>query len=86
MTKRNRSISYQLSKRSAPEKKAELLHEWAYKWHREHIDIVERLKNAIDDGDINQIRINLGELRAVTNKKHDALHNIFDNILSAPEE
>ena len=79
---RNRSISYKLSKASTPERKAEVLHDWANRWYQEHIDIVQRIKDAVDSGNLNDLRINLGELRAVTSKKHDALHNIFNYILS----
>ena len=81
MPKRNRSISYKLDKQHKAEKKAELLHEWLDKWHCEHIDIIERMKKAIDTGNIDELRISFAELRAVTNKKHSALHNIFDHLL-----
>lgn len=86
MTTRNRSISYKLSKASTPARKAEVLHDWANRWYQEHIDIVQRIKDAVDSGNLNDLRINLGELRAVTSKKHDALHNIFNHLLSLKED
>lgn len=86
MQKRSRPISHRLARARTPEKKGIILHEWADKWLCEHIDIVERLKDAIDNNNINTIRIALGELRAVTEKKHTALHNIFDSLTMTTQD
>ena len=81
MQKRSRSISYRLQKTSNSAKRVEILTEWANQWKFEHIDLIERLKGGIDNQDMNEIRIALGQLRAVTEKKHEALHHIFRFLL-----
>lgn len=82
---RKRSVSERLKKTKNSETRAEILHEWAIAWENEHADIIDRLKVAIEQNNLVKIKRSLGELRAVTQKKHDALHNIIDELLSAEE-
>lgn len=79
------SITIRVRKNKRPERKAEILHEWATEWENEHVDLIHRLRVAIDQNDLVKIKRSFGQLRAVTQKKHDALHNIIDELLSAEE-
>ncbi len=82
---RKRSVSERLKKTKNSETRAEILHEWATAWENEHVDIIDRLRVAIDQNNLVNIKRSLGQLRTVTQKKHDALHNIIDKLLSAEE-
>lgn len=82
---RKRSVSERLKKTKNSETRAEILHEWATEWENEHVDLIDRLRVAIDQNDLVKIKRSFGQLRAVTQKKHDALHNIIDELLSAEE-
>lgn len=85
MARRKRSISERLKKCRSQKTRAEMLHEWATEWENEHVDLIDRLRVAIDQNDLVKIKRSFGQLRAVTQKKHDALHNIIDELLSAEE-
>lgn len=55
-------------------------------WYQEHVSIVDDLKFAIDKSDRIMIIRCLGELHAVTEKKHAGLKSVIDILTSEDED
>lgn len=80
-----KSITLRIRAAKAAETRAEILHTWSHEWRDEHVKLVDNLKHAIDSNDMTEVIIALGQLHNLTEKKHTALHNIFDELLGSSD-
>ena len=79
MTKR-RSIGERLNRAKSLEVKQEVARDWAADWEREQKTLITQLQQAVKTDDYDQLCIVTGQLKAVTEKRFNALANVIDKV------
>lgn len=79
---KHRSISERLARAKSPEARASVLSDWVSNWRDDQLDIVRQLEQAIQTMDYNAFCSATGQLKAVTEKRLDALQKIFEKLRS----
>tara|TARA_Y100000780_G_scaffold176831_1_gene161994 strand:- start:3058 stop:3315 length:258 start_codon:yes stop_codon:yes gene_type:complete len=85
MTKR-RSIGERLNRAKSPEVKQEVARDWAADWAREQKLLIGKLEKAVKTDDYDQMCIVTGQLKAVTEKRFNALPNVIDKVAGVGNE
>lgn len=62
--------------------KGEILTDWSGSWKAEQLGLITQLEQAIKADDYDQLCIATGQLKAMSNKRFDALPNIFSKLTS----
>ena len=81
MSPKRRSIGEKLNYAKSPEAKAATLDAWANSWRHDEVDIINRLHNAADRGDLAEVRIIAADLGKLINVHHPALLRIFKRLI-----
>ena len=81
MKRKRRSISERMRTAKSPGLRLDIAHEWADEWQAEYVDLIDALKDAIDDNNMDEVRMIFAALRTLAEHKHIALHRIF-NVLA----
>lgn len=82
MSQQQRSISQRLKKAKSPEAKLATVMEWSQSWTDEHNALIKRLEQALSNDDYDTNCIALGELKAASTKKLNALPNVLITLLN----
>lgn len=82
MAKKHRSIGYYLDRCRTREEQVSLAREWNDRTREMHIEIVDELKHAIDNNNLDQLRMLFAELRTLTMQNHEALDRMFIRLTS----
>lgn len=77
MTKQHRSISQRLKIAKSPEVKQEVALDWAANWHTEQLQLIQQLEQAVKRDDYDKLCIVTGQLKAVTQKRLEALPKVI---------
>jgi hypothetical protein len=78
----HRSINQRLARAKSPEAKALTLKEWANSWQQEQMQLISAIGKAIADNDYDTQCILIGELKAVSVKKFEALPKVLLSLLN----
>lgn len=79
----NRSISQRLAKAKSPESKEEAALDWAQSWEREQLALIAKLEQGIKHDNYDDLCIATGQLKAVSNKKFEALPKVITKLIEA---
>lgn len=79
MTKR-RSIGERLNRAKSPEVKQQAARDWVADWERDQKSLIAQLEQAVKTDDYDQLCIVTGQLKAVTEKRFNALPNVINNV------
>ena len=82
MSQQQRSISQRLKKAKSPESKLATVIEWSQSWESEHNALIKRLEQALSNDNYDANCIALGELKAASSKKFNALPNVLKVLLN----
>lgn len=77
---KHRSINQRLNRAKSLDTKREILTDWTANWKGEQLILIKQLEHAISNDDYDQLCIVAGQLKAVTDKRFDALPKIFDKL------
>lgn len=83
MSQQHRSISQRLKRAKSVESKQEAAQDWAANWQREQAGLIRDLEQAISNDDYDQLCIVSGQLKAVTEKRFDALPKVITALIGA---
>ncbi|MFB5759063.1 hypothetical protein [Paenibacillus medicaginis] len=78
---KKRSISQRLNKARSPVSKANIALAWAQNWKDEHDGLIRDLERAIRNDDYDLLCITTGQLKAVGQKRLDALPRVLSHML-----
>jgi hypothetical protein len=73
----HRSISQRLKKAKSPEVKQEVALDWAANWQTEQLQLIQLLEQAVKRDDYDNLCIVTGQLKAVTQKRLEALPKVI---------
>ncbi len=73
----HRSISQRLRRAKSLKVKQLTALDWATNWQQEQLQLIALLEQAIKQNNYDQLCIATGQLKAVSNKRFDALNNVL---------
>ena len=76
----HRSISQRLKKAKSIEVRREILRDWSAAWQREQMELIGQLEQAIKHDDYDALCIATGQLKAVSQKKFEALPRVIETL------
>ena len=82
----HRSVTQRLQRAKSSEAKRATLQEWANSWQSEQMQLIRELGKAIADNNYDQECIKLGELKAASIKKFDALPRVLNYLIDKNNE
>ena len=86
MQKNRTSITERLKKSRNPAFRREQAHEWADKWEDDYLNLLAKIKRAINNGSADELAELFADLRALQQPKFVALHNVIDELISPTRE
>jgi hypothetical protein len=84
MKQKHLSISQRLRKAQSPEAKKAVALAWAKSWKEDHDELIRDLEHAIRTNDYDLLCIATGQLKAVGQKRFDALPRVLSHLAETP--
>nr|DAS18275.1 MAG TPA: hypothetical protein [Caudoviricetes sp.]DAX53550.1 MAG TPA: hypothetical protein [Caudoviricetes sp.] len=86
MAKGRTSITERLKKSQKRESRREMAHDWADKWEQDYLNLLSQIKQAISKGHDDELIDIFADFRALQQPKFEALHRVFDELITPTRE
>ncbi|MBN2980092.1 hypothetical protein [Cohnella algarum] len=83
MKQNHKSIGQRLKRAQSPESKKAIALDWAQNWKEDHDELIRNLERAIRTNDYDLLCIATGQLKAVGQKRFDALPRVLSHLAEA---